>query len=456
MSPKKKKRPQAAQALIDELLDEKNSPPSRSELDNSDPMLLQVDDTHKPGSAVPTENDFPSMDEISLGGDNRYDIDLSLDISKPHELDPVAKANRTSIADRTQLAQFELPEKTPEKKAPTTSKPPPFEGTSPLVTRMSKRESGTDDPDFSLMSDEAVSDEQDKAKSAREQEIEEAIEEATMRIEIPELQAAPEVDATVPVSRDIRQSKPKVSEPAKPIDRGADATEIRPGHLKLAQQNVYSAPNQPSNLYSAASAVFASSEAALKQSESLRIAQNRINELEQELERLRRENEDLAAAGETLRRRADELIGKTESLEVREREAQRIADEERKVMRGQLQAKDRENAELRARVEEIELRLESNFKKIRVRERELEHRLEIVKMETATLVSTKDKMILDLKRQLDQLIHENDLAKAKSQEMYNQNKDKQETIRRVVRALRIALTILEGDDENVVPLKKAE
>ena len=36
-------------------------------------------------------------------------------------------------------------------------------------------------------------------------------------------------------------------------------------------------------------------------------------------------------------------------------------------------------------------------------------------------------------------------------------KDKQETIRRVVRALRIALTILEGDDETVVPhLKKAD
>jgi hypothetical protein len=77
-------------------------------------------------------------------------------------------------------------------------------------------------------------------------------------------------------------------------------------------------------------------------------------------------------------------------------------------------------------------------------------------MESATLVSTKDKMILDLKRQIDQLTHENEYGKQKTQELFNQYKDKQETIRRVVRALRIALTILEGDEENGNPLKKAE
>jgi hypothetical protein len=76
-------------------------------------------------------------------------------------------------------------------------------------------------------------------------------------------------------------------------------------------------------------------------------------------------------------------------------------------------------------------------------------------MESATLVSTKDKMILDLKRQIDQLSHESEYAKQKTQELFNQYKDKQETVRRVVRALRIALTILEGDEEGG-PSKKAE
>src|SRR5262249_19808773 len=49
-------------------------------------------------------------------------------------------------------------------------------------------------------------------------------------------------------------------------------------------------------------------EAALAQSESLRIAQGRILDLENEIERLRTQNEELGADAETLRRRADELL----------------------------------------------------------------------------------------------------------------------------------------------------
>lgn len=195
-------------------------------------------------------------------------------------------------------------------------------------------------------------------------------------------------------------------------------------------------------------AAYSSSDAALKQSENLRVAQEHINDLERELERLRRENEQLMSAGETLRRRSDELLTKAEQMELQGKEAERIFAEERKVFRGQLQARDREIGELRVRAEEMENRLENNFKKIRVRERELEHRLEIVRVESQTLVATKDKMILELKRQIDQITHENDYAKQKAQEHFNQYKDKQETIRRVVRALRIALTILEGDDDS--------
>lgn len=206
--------------------------------------------------------------------------------------------------------------------------------------------------------------------------------------------------------------------------------------------------------YVQAGGAFSSAEAALKQSESLRFAQKRITELEQEVERLRRENENLTTAGETLRRRTDELLSKSEQLEVQSKEAEKIHENEKHIYRGQIHQKDRELMDLRNRLEEMEGRLENNFKKIRVRERELEHRLEIIKMESATLISTKDKMILELKRQIDQLNHENVYSKQKSAELFNQFKGKQETIRRVVRALRIALTILEGDEDASSASKK--
>jgi hypothetical protein len=206
----------------------------------------------------------------------------------------------------------------------------------------------------------------------------------------------------------------------------------------------------------AVGSAFSSSEVGLKQSETLRLAQNRITELEHELDQMRKDGEELSSAAETLRRRVDELTSKLENSEAKASEGQRVYNEERQVMRGQLQGKDRENVELRNRIDEMEHRLESNFKKIRVRERELEHRLEIVKMENQSLVTSKDKMILDLKRQIDQLTHETEYSKQKSQELFGQYKEKQDTIRRVVRALRIALTILEGDEDNGVQLKKAE
>ncbi len=194
-------------------------------------------------------------------------------------------------------------------------------------------------------------------------------------------------------------------------------------------------------------AIFSSSEAALRQSENLRVAQKRISELENELERVRRENESLRSAGETLRRRTDELQAHAENAELNTQEAKKIAEEERKVLKGQIQSRDREISEMKSRIDDAENRLESNFRKIRVRERDLEHRIEIIKAESQSIAASKDRMILELKRQIDQISSELNHSKAQVQETFNQFKDKQETARRAVRALRIALTVLEGDEK---------
>lgn len=193
--------------------------------------------------------------------------------------------------------------------------------------------------------------------------------------------------------------------------------------------------------------VFTTAEAALRNSENLRVAQARISELEHELERIRRENEQLRQAGETLRRQVDQLQAGAESAESDLAESKRTAEEERKVLRSQLSARDREISELKALKEDIESRLESNFKKIRVRERDLEHRIEIIKSESASIAATKDKMILELKRQIDQLKSELEHANHQTQQSFKSFKEKQETVRKAVRALRIALTVLEGEDE---------
>lgn len=269
------------------------------------------------------------------------------------------------------------------------------------------------------------------------------------KVEVPELDTSNERTINLSAQAEsktkpvLRSSLP----PSKgPVDR-VTSTDFAMGAKNLRHQRAGA---------HSGGAVFSSAEAALKQSENLRIAQTRISDLEMEVERLRRENEMLSTAGETLRRRVDELLAQKDAADNHGRETAKIFDEEKRVFRSQMAAKEREGNELRQKLDEMEHRLETNFKKIRVRERELEHRLEIVKMESATLVSTKDKMILELKRQIDQLTHEVEYGKQKSQEMYNQFREKQETNRRVVRALRIALSVLEGEEGSTLVKKNDE
>ncbi len=204
-----------------------------------------------------------------------------------------------------------------------------------------------------------------------------------------------------------------------------------------------------------------SSEAALVQSESLRIAQQRLLEFEQEIERLRLQNEELAAAGETLRRRTDEL---TTSNQKRESDYQNLVStfaQEKEILLDSKEALQRNLADQRNKIEELELRISSNIQKIRVRERELENRLELVRMESAALIRSKDEMILELKRNIDQLNLELNNYRAKNQELNKQTNDKQEQLRRTVKALRLALSMLEGEEEApraaaAAPLRKAK
>lgn len=188
-------------------------------------------------------------------------------------------------------------------------------------------------------------------------------------------------------------------------------------------------------------------EAALAQSESLRIAQSRILELEQELERLRLQNEELAAAGETLRRRADELAAENHRRESDFQHAASTFEQEKNLLTNSKEVLTREVQELKRKNEELDLRISNSVQKIRVRERELENRLELVKMESAALIRSKDEMILDLKRQIDTLNLELNNYRSKNQELNRLTNDKQEMLRRTVKALRLALSMLEGEEE---------
>jgi hypothetical protein len=192
------------------------------------------------------------------------------------------------------------------------------------------------------------------------------------------------------------------------------------------------------------------SSASLAQSENLRIAQQRILELEQIMDKMRNENANLITAGEMIRKKADELLAKSEAMEAKYDLDISSLQDEKDILKSSLVSRDKDIEKLKIQIEELELRLNSTMQKVRVRERELENRLELVKMESSAVVRTKDEFVLELKRQTDQLNMELDNYRHKSGELNKQLGEKQEMVKRTVKALRIALTMLEGADEGSV------
>lgn len=195
----------------------------------------------------------------------------------------------------------------------------------------------------------------------------------------------------------------------------------------------------------------------LKQVEHLRLAQEKINDLETEIEDLRRENDELLSAADTFKTLSEDYAEQIDKLKVELVESRDTAQQENRILKETLMDREKQNYELKQSNADLKSKVETNFKQIRKRERDLEYRLEMAKVEETTLLKTKDKSILELRRKIDKLEQEMEAYRDKNKEHYQKLQQQQQTVRGVVRALRIALTRLEGDfGVDFEVLKKAE
>ena len=186
-----------------------------------------------------------------------------------------------------------------------------------------------------------------------------------------------------------------------------------------------------------------SADIALAQSQNLKIAQSKIIEMEEEIESLRLDNDRLTVAGETLKERNEELISQLEEVRKSTKDELEQVWKEKEIISKILDEREKKINQLLSQKEHLEMRLESNFRKIRVRERELENRLELMKMEHTAINKSKDDIVLDLKRQVDQLSLELNSFRNRGHELNKQLNEKRETLQRTVKALRLALIMLE-------------
>lgn len=225
-------------------------------------------------------------------------------------------------------------------------------------------------------------------------------------------------------------------------------------------QNVKVALGQNQGVKASGGQVFTSADASLVQADNLRIAQQRILELEKEIDQLRYENDQLGSAGDVIRQKYEELTTRNFQLDKERNDLRESFQTEIAILKGKVEFRDMELVKAKNKVDEMEQRLKNDFKKIRIREKELENRIELMRLEQSALVKAKDEQILELRRKIDLLEEEVEVYRTKTFEHNKTIEAQQEQFKRAIRALRVAFSSLEGHgestQENIVPLKKAE
>ena len=269
------------------------------------------------------------------------------------------------------------------------------------------------------------------------------------------LQTHSQNDKTLPLRKEPQQKEETKTKPPLessldkdatiPIDINAQSKVVQQDTIRPYSTTFKSIPRDTAPLYKSAGEL-SSAEIALVQSQHLQIAQDKIIDLEEEIEALRLDNDRLTAAGETLKSRNEDLTSQLEEIQRSTNEELEQIAKEKEIISTILQEKEKRVNELLTEKDRLEMRLKSNFRKIRVRERELENRLELIRMEHMAINQTKDEVVLDLKRQIDQLSLELDSFRNKGQELNQQLNEKREALQRTVKALRLALIMLESGE----------
>lgn len=197
-------------------------------------------------------------------------------------------------------------------------------------------------------------------------------------------------------------------------------------------------------------------DSSLAQAENLRMAQDKIIDLERENEKLRLQNEELMAASEIIKERSDLLSSQLNEYRNDRDGLEESYKNEVVLLKNHLARKDTELQRVQFKADELESRLKFDMKKIRVRERELENRLELIRAEKNAIVKNKDEQILDLRRKMDVLQMEVESYRQKCIDLNKMIESSQESFKRTTRALRLAMANLELQEENKAPLKKVD
>ena len=199
-------------------------------------------------------------------------------------------------------------------------------------------------------------------------------------------------------------------------------------------------------------------EITLQQSESLKAAQAKISALEEDLQKLRQDNESLISTAEVLKEGREQLLAESEELRQNREDMQENFADEKDVLINTLEEMKKEKAKLSDTNKNLEKRLSADLQSIRARELALEGQVEIIKLEGAALQREKDAKIIHLQK-VNRKLNTNLVSSHKRiRELQTQADKLRESVRKSLSVLRATIHNLEGlpfDAENTSEREEA-
>ncbi|MCP4911567.1 MAG: hypothetical protein GY909_00500 [Oligoflexia bacterium] len=264
--------------------------------------------------------------------------------------------------------------------------------------------------------------------------------EATVVFDSSQLESDDEDDSEAEAFENSEQTEPAV-EPAAPAmsaDEDALASEARV-RITAQEDRVPTAFNESE---------------MLRLQSMIRQLREERNDLLGEIKELQKENKGVEQDNLGLASELDELkielsiIKKRHSEEVDEyRYRLRLSEEKRLVSEEKMKRLQRE-------FDKLQQKVRVDFNQIRKREKELESKLELAKIDSESLINARDQKILELKRKIDQLEFnmENTIIK---EQKHKEDKIKiEERLGKIMKTLRGSIELLEEDIEIDADIKE--
>ena len=99
--------------------------------------------------------------------------------------------------------------------------------------------------------------------------------------------------------------------------------------------------------------------------------------------------------------------------------------------------------------DEVNQKFRVNFSQVRKREQELESRLELVSMDSASQLKTRDEKIMDLKRKIDSLEFNMETLESSEQRSKSETKKLERKLSHVMETLKSSLNQFKEDEDSL-------